>query len=49
MRTAIPRGITNLTHQRKVLNDKKTMEESFIEAENHDRNVSKIAERNGKK
>ena len=31
--TAIPRGITYLTHQGKVLNDKKTIEESDIEAE----------------
>ena len=33
MRTAIPRGATYLTHQGKVLNDKKTTEESNIEAE----------------
>ena len=33
MRTAIPRGITYLTHQGKVLNDKKTIEESNIGAE----------------
>ena len=33
MRTAIPRGITFLTHQGKVLNDKKTIEESNIEAQ----------------
>ena len=33
MRTAILRGFTCLTHQGKVLNDKKTTEESNIEAE----------------
>ena len=33
MRTAIPRRITCLTHQGKMLNDKKTIEESNIEAE----------------
>ena len=33
MRTATPRGITYLTHRGKVLNDKKTIEESNIEAE----------------
>ena len=33
MRTAIPRDNTYLTHQGKVLNDKKTIEESNIEAE----------------
>ena len=33
MRTAIPRGITYLTHQGKMLKNKKTIEEHNIEGE----------------